>query len=148
MTTIRLWQPNLTTIPVRLLTIHFFSPICTSASMEVEIDVQQGEEEELREDVEGRLVEEKLLVSALECPVCLCLPHSPPVYTCRVVLLIRHPHFSCLPIHARLGIQCVADVGEISPTDVQFASANITGEFLPQHKLLLLISQAWNNYIG
>ena len=31
-----------------------------------------------------RLVEEKLLVSALECPVCLTLPHSAPVYTCRV----------------------------------------------------------------
>ena len=31
-----------------------------------------------------RLVEENLLVSALECPVCLTLPHSAPVYTCRV----------------------------------------------------------------
>lgn len=35
-------------------------------------------------EMEGRLVEEKLLVSALECPVCLSLPHSLPVYTCRV----------------------------------------------------------------
>ena len=43
-----------------------------------------SEEDELKEEVEGRLVEERLLVSALECPVCLALPHSPPVYTCRV----------------------------------------------------------------
>ena len=57
-----------------------------------EVDVQLSGEEEL----EGRLVEEKLLVSALECPVCLCLPHSPPVYACRVVHLIRQRHFSYL----------------------------------------------------
>ena len=46
------------------------------------IGMDLGEDESM--EMEGRLVEEKLLVSALECPVCLSLPHSLPVYTCRV----------------------------------------------------------------
>ena len=54
-----------------------------------------------------RLVEEKLLVSALECPVCLTLPHSAPVYTCRVsraksgcdvsVVFVKKKAFASLP---------------------------------------------------
>ena len=55
------------------------------------MEVVQGEGADELQEVESRLVEERLLVSALECPVCLSLPHSPPVYTCRVgtVHLIR-----------------------------------------------------------
>ena len=130
-----------------------------------EVNVQLSEEEEELRSASSRLVDEKLLVSALECPVCLCLPHSPPVYTCRVVHLIRHQHFSCLEnlpkggpttlsIHPRLAILCVDAAGEVSPTDAQFVSTHITGYFLTVSKYhnincsRCIMSQVWNNDIG
>ena len=54
-----------------------------------------------------RLVEEKLLVSALECPVCLTLPHSAPVYTCRVsraLYLSKKKAFASLPAQVGHGV--------------------------------------------
>ena len=143
-TTIRLWQPNRTTILIGLLTIHLFSSVRMEVCQGEEVDVQLSEEEE--ELSEDRLVQEKLLVSALECPVCLCLPHSPPVYTCRVGhLILKTSAFllfgkpaqgptNHLIIHPRLAILCVDAAGEVSPTDAQFVSTNITGEFVAVSK--------------
>ena len=106
------------------------------------MEVVQGEGADELQEVESRLVEERLLVSALECPVCLSLPHSPPVYTCRVgtVHLIRkispvRKTFQDQHFHPRLAILCVAAVGEVFLADAQFASTNITGEFIQLNKV-------------
>ena len=118
------------------------------------MEVDQGEddmreESELREEVEGtgRLVEERLLVSALECPVCLSLPHSSPVYTCRVgwhtsfdqTQLFYCPenlptcsradqsYFHTQLFYLRLAILSVVAAGKVFLADAHFVSPHITG---------------------
>merc|ERR1712012_887134 len=61
-----------------------FPPSCTNTKMLVGKLAEKEVVEDRSRLENDRLVEEKLLVSALECPVCLTLPHSAPVYTCRV----------------------------------------------------------------
>lgn len=86
-----------------------------------------------------RLVEEKLLVSALECPVCLTLPHSAPVYTCRVsraksgcdvsVVFVKKKLLQAF--QPRSGTVCVGAAGEVFlNNDARFVSQSTTGRLV------------------
>ena len=99
-----------------------------------------------------RLVEEELLVSALECPVCLTLPHSAPVYTCRVsqaksdcdvsVVFVKKKLFAnqCAVVQCQLPMQvfqprsgtvCVGAAGKVfSNNDARFVSQSTTGRLV------------------